>query len=796
MKINVNGCCLEIWQGDISQLPVAVDALVSSDDNYLTAGGGVSYSLLRAARSLEVRAEMNSLVREGRDSGARSRLAAGDVVVTSAGALRSRHLFHAVVIDFDRNQLPDEAVVQRVAERCLELATERQLTSIAVPTFGAEAGQIGEVALARIIASVSVRFLSQGSHSLKHVIFAAFSDSTRLLYEAELTAAVERQARQGTRERTLLAKVLQSYPLPIALSAAAIDLVQPRRDYHPMLGLLNSLLIYLGALAMACAGEPASASRASDNLTGTHPRGKSLGEVLDELLGALKLHRPAEVAIPPLFSALESERDRLTDLVAVRNRLMHSKDQSVSAAAEELWAGLLHLMEKFDFLVQYPLIHRGTSANEIELMGAGSVAALGRCEEEAGSLWLRTAKSGLLSLSPWLGVIWHNQENGLEFATEVGVKPKPASLHNDNFAVGSLEEADSKPTAASSVETPAEAASRGDTIVVRLRNLLQENSTEDTRGYLEQKFAASGYKGHFDDMLIEYCLERDPVELLEELYGAPQLMRMCRLHCQADTLLENLFNASATDLSRLLLKSVGFRPVEKAKGIHQIIENMEAARNRVRTSHDATQMRGFVLEAGRTLEGILRDLIRFFGSRLLPVPHEKYLKDYGWNRDGKPIASLTLGSLFEVLRNFEAGIAQGEPASVAEKFRELFPGKTFFSAEGREGLSAFITARNDIVHFRERVQEMDTVQLRDYAEQMYGFALTLLHDLNNSGTYPRIISVRSYVEDAYGRRHIECVDDTGKTEKIFTDEQLEPGYLYFMHPTTNPVRIFPILIRV
>ena len=87
MKVSIKNCHIEVVLGDISALPKAVDALVSSDDNYLSAGGGVSLALLEAAADESVRAEMDQHVGGKQDGQQESLLKAGDAVVTSAGSL-------------------------------------------------------------------------------------------------------------------------------------------------------------------------------------------------------------------------------------------------------------------------------------------------------------------------------------------------------------------------------------------------------------------------------------------------------------------------------------------------------------------------------------------------------------------------------------------------------------------------------------------------------------------------------------------------------------------------------------
>lgn len=101
------------------------EALVSSDDNYLTMGGGVSLSLLRAGGK-EVQKHARKLIP----------LALGDVAVTSAGNHSARYIFHAVTIDLDDRRYPDHQCIATLANRALDLAESLHIRSIAFPALG------------------------------------------------------------------------------------------------------------------------------------------------------------------------------------------------------------------------------------------------------------------------------------------------------------------------------------------------------------------------------------------------------------------------------------------------------------------------------------------------------------------------------------------------------------------------------------------------------------------------------------------------------------------------------------
>jgi O-acetyl-ADP-ribose deacetylase (regulator of RNase III) len=128
----------------------AADVLVSSDDAYLTMGGGVSAAILRAAGE--------SILR---DAAKKVPAQLGDVVVTTAGALPAKHVFHVITIG-DGPLTPHEVVAQST-RRCLELLRTLGLRSIAFPAIGAGVAGFAYEDVAIHMADVIVDCLKQGS---------------------------------------------------------------------------------------------------------------------------------------------------------------------------------------------------------------------------------------------------------------------------------------------------------------------------------------------------------------------------------------------------------------------------------------------------------------------------------------------------------------------------------------------------------------------------------------------------------------------------------------------------------
>jgi O-acetyl-ADP-ribose deacetylase (regulator of RNase III) len=148
---------------------IEADVIVSSDDNHLTMGGGVSSRLADAAGPcVSEHARKFVPPRVLRPS------RRGDVIVTTAGALPARYLFHAVTIDLDTGKGPNEQVVEEATARCMQLAESLAMTSIAFPALGTGVGGFPFQAAARVmIRTITVALDS--STNIERATIALFS---------------------------------------------------------------------------------------------------------------------------------------------------------------------------------------------------------------------------------------------------------------------------------------------------------------------------------------------------------------------------------------------------------------------------------------------------------------------------------------------------------------------------------------------------------------------------------------------------------------------------------------------
>lgn len=136
----INNSTLRVIFGDITTSKT--DVIVSSDDAYLTMGGGVSKAIRMCAS--------NDIYK---DTEKHIPASLGDVVVTSAVNLPHKYVFHAITISkenrkikwVDRPDDPQEVqkfIVRHAVDKCCTLLANLGLTSIAFPAIGAGSARI------------------------------------------------------------------------------------------------------------------------------------------------------------------------------------------------------------------------------------------------------------------------------------------------------------------------------------------------------------------------------------------------------------------------------------------------------------------------------------------------------------------------------------------------------------------------------------------------------------------------------------------------------------------------------
>src|SRR5713226_3620009 len=171
----INGVTLALLQGDI--VKVRAEAIVNAANSGLRGGGGVDGAIHRAGGP--------SIMEECRKIGG---CPTGEAVVTTAGRLPAKYVFHAVGPIYS-GSLDDERLLASAYQSCLNLAEQHQIKSISFPSlstgiYGYPLELAAPIALRTIIEHI------QKPTNLQQVLMVLFGESAYKVHEQALNELV------------------------------------------------------------------------------------------------------------------------------------------------------------------------------------------------------------------------------------------------------------------------------------------------------------------------------------------------------------------------------------------------------------------------------------------------------------------------------------------------------------------------------------------------------------------------------------------------------------------------------
>lgn len=167
------GRLLELVQGDITDQ--TTDAIVNAANPGLLGGGGVDGAIHRAGGP--------SLLAECRSLGG---CTPGDAKITGGGRLATRHVIHAVGPIFRDGRCGEDAILESTYRRCIEVAAQHRITSLAFPSistgaYGFPIDRAAPIALRAVAAGL------EAHPSIQLARFVLFRAEDLAIYAAALS---------------------------------------------------------------------------------------------------------------------------------------------------------------------------------------------------------------------------------------------------------------------------------------------------------------------------------------------------------------------------------------------------------------------------------------------------------------------------------------------------------------------------------------------------------------------------------------------------------------------------------
>ncbi|MFO0695976.1 MAG: hypothetical protein U0230_20605 [Polyangiales bacterium] len=761
---------VRILPGNPIQGTEPIDAFVVPDDSLLTHTGGDIPGLWDASRSdLEEFAE----TRIARP------LAIGDVVITPPFGLPAKHLLLAITFDVDGYRSIGPVEVELLFGRLLDEAGSLQCNSISVPLLGADLGRLDwHGSLAAVCAAIDERSCDSLAPTAIDVWVAS-----------EHHQEAERLARERLQERApigeLVSRVCGALPPPEAAALrGAFDAVAAQQSDDAFLELFRLAESAHHALSVA------------DPSTATAHRSPIADRILRDA-NATRTRLASRVPIPA------NEQAKMLRLLA--------------RAAEQLLiecaAGTPEVREAGTPSGQAPPgatvtgLVRPPTASDAALMvaGAAGAAALGMPMALAlpgaalglplwGMLAKRLAPRTVDAQRPADTMPAHVAREYASAETVVGgiaaeaqvtygtppLPPSPASTQVEPTRRPTVRSTVKRAVATRSSYHPTSEPVR------RLHALLIDRLSPAAAADLYQLLEDEGYQGDPELRLLEHCVRvEDPGDLVASLFSASELRRIL----DAEGVPRDPRNTDR-QLALRLLSHFGFPDSSPPHGLHQARGFFREALRDVAHA-DRERLGGLVTTAASRLEYLLIVLLRFLCSAAYGQSPEAYFAGSGELERGRRIDQCSLGTLFSLAARLGRDLER-DPAESKKVFRRTVS-EFRLVPEDAPRMAAW---RNGFAHVARSTEGESLSASRSRAQTFMEAGLDFIDYLESepSRVFPRVIRIEQIAIDGWGRRTIRAITDSGEKEHLFTDLDLAPGEIYFMHPFSNPLRVDPVLV--
>ena len=172
-----SGRKIVLHEGDITRVPA--DAIVNAANSALAGGGGVDGAIHRAGGP-EIMRELDGI--RGQSGGCPT----GSAVVTGAGNLPAKYVFHAVGPVYRDGRHGEPELLASCYRKCLELAEAHHLKTISFPAistgvYGYPIGEAATIAICEVKAH-----LERGDIHVQQVVFVLYARPAFKAYASAL----------------------------------------------------------------------------------------------------------------------------------------------------------------------------------------------------------------------------------------------------------------------------------------------------------------------------------------------------------------------------------------------------------------------------------------------------------------------------------------------------------------------------------------------------------------------------------------------------------------------------------
>ena len=179
MEVTIKQTKLSLVQGDITKQ--ATDAILNAANPSLMGGGGVDGAIHRAGGPAILNECKQIVAKQGR-------LPTGEAVITTGGNLKAKYVIHTVGPIWHGGKGDEAELLASAYRESLNLATERNLTSISFPSISTGAYGYPVDEAATVAATTVDSFLNEQTTSLREVVFVLYDTRT---YESYCSALQE-----------------------------------------------------------------------------------------------------------------------------------------------------------------------------------------------------------------------------------------------------------------------------------------------------------------------------------------------------------------------------------------------------------------------------------------------------------------------------------------------------------------------------------------------------------------------------------------------------------------------------